>query len=141
MTDSLTAEPPVWSIEGRGGLASWKSLNYVPADDFDPYGVGPFTRSVSRTVEYAYNDFTIGEMALSLNKSADAEQLFTSSSYWVNLFKEDQTSSLNISQNTSPLQDSGFTGFLQPRYLNQTFGYQDPSLCSLLFNFTSCYLK
>lgn len=135
------AEPPVWSIEGRGGLASWKSLNYVPADDFDPYGVGPFTRSVSRTVEYAYNDFAIGEMALSLNKSADAEQLFTSSSYWVNLFKEDQTSFLNISQSNASLQDSGFSGFLQPRYLNQTFGYQDPSLCSLLYNFTSCYLK
>lgn len=80
-------------------------------------------------------------MAQSLNKTADAEQLFTSSSNWVNLFKEDQISLLNISQDASPLQDSGFTGFLQPRYLNQTFGYQDPSLCSLLNNFTSCYLK
>lgn len=141
MTNYTAAEPPVWSIEGRGGLVSWNTLAYIPADDFDPYGVGPFTRSISRTVEYAYNDFTIGEMAQSLNKTADAEQLFTSSSNWMNLFKEDQISLLNISQDASPLQDSGFTGFLQPRYLNQTFGYQDPSLCSLLNNFTSCYLK
>lgn len=80
-------------------------------------------------------------MAQSLNKTADAEQLFASSSNWVNLFKGDQTSLLNISQDVSPLQDSRFTGFLQPRYLNQTFGYQDPSFCSLLMNFTSCYLK
>lgn len=37
--------------------------------------------------------------------------------------------------------DSGFTGFLQPRYLNGTFGFQDPIFCSPLMNFTSCYLN
>lgn len=37
--------------------------------------------------------------------------------------------------------DTGFTGFLQPRYLNGTFGIQDPILCSPLLNFTSCYLN
>lgn len=47
-------EPENWSVEGRGGLTSWKNLHYIPTDDFDPYGVGPFTRSISRTVEYAY---------------------------------------------------------------------------------------
>lgn len=46
-------EPNNWSVEGRGGLLSWKTLNYIPTEDFDPYGVGPFTRSISRTVEYA----------------------------------------------------------------------------------------
>ena len=30
---------------------------------------------------------------------------------------------------------------MQPRYLNQTFGYQDPIFCSPLLNFTSCYLN
>lgn len=92
-------------------------------------------------MEYAYNDFTIALMAQALNKTSDAEHLFTTSDYWINLFKADQSSSLNISQTSSPAVDSGFTGFLQPRYLNGTFGFQDPSLCSLLFNFTSCYLK
>lgn len=43
-------EPLNWAVEGRGGLLSWKSLNYIPADDFDPYGSGLFTRSVSRYV-------------------------------------------------------------------------------------------
>lgn len=117
-------------------------MKYIPADDFDPYGVGPFTRSISRTVEYAYNDFTIGLMAQGLNKTADAERFFASSDNWINLYKADQDSQLNISQREdTPLEDSGFTGFLQPRYLNGTFGYQDPSFCSLLNNFTSCYLK
>lgn len=135
------AEPPKWSVEGRGGLASWKSLNYIPADDFDPYGIGPFTRSISRTVEYAYNDFVIALMAHGLNKTADAEKYIESSGYWANLYKEDQTSFLNISQDDGPLVESGYTGFLMPKYLNGTFGFQDPSLCSLLLNFTSCYLK
>lgn len=135
-------EPPVWSVEGRGGLASWNALGYIPADDFDPYGVGPFTRSVSRTVEYAYNDFVIAEMAAGLNQTADVEALAASADNWQHLFKADQTSLLNVSQTVQgPLVDSGFTGFLMPRYLNGTFGYQDPSLCSLLLNFTSCYLN
>ncbi|KAI7779069.1 alphasubfamily [Diaporthe eres] len=134
-------EPPIWSVEGRGGLASWKSLNYIPADDFDPYGIGPFTRSVSRTVEYAYNDFVIALMAKGLNKTADVEKYIESSGYWANLYKADQTSFLNISQDQSPLVESGYTGFLMPKYLNGTFGFQDPSLCSLLYNFTSCYLN
>lgn len=103
--------------------------------------MGPFTRSVSRTVEYAYNDFTIAEMALGLNKTADAEKYFGTSEYWINLYKEDQTSYLNLSQDDSALVNSGYTGFLQPRYLNSTFGFQDPSLCSLLNGFTLCYLK
>ncbi|ROV93934.1 hypothetical protein VSDG_06259 [Cytospora chrysosperma] len=134
-------EPPVWSVEGRGGLASWQALGYIPADDFDPYGVGPFTRSVSRTVEYAYNDFAVALMAKGLNKTSDAEKFLNTSGYWANLFKADQTSSLNLSQDSSPLVDSGFTGFLMPRYLNGTLGYQDPAFCSLMLEFTSCYLN
>lgn len=131
----------MWSVEGRGGLASWKTLGYIPADDYDPYGVGPFSRSISRTVEYAYNDFVLALMAKGLNKTADVETYLDTSGYWENLFKADQTSFLNISQDNSPLENSGFSGFLMPRYLNGTFGFQDPALCSLMLNFTSCYLK
>lgn len=138
---NIKVEPPVWSVEGRGGLASWKALGYIPADDYDPYGVGPFTRSISRTVEYAYDDFSIALIAKGLNKTSDAEKYLETSGYWENLFKADQTSSLNVSQDISPLEDSGYRGFLMPRYLNGTFGFQDPALCSLLLNFTSCYLR
>jgi len=30
---------------------------------------------------------------------------------------------------------------MQPRYLNGTFGFQDPIFCSLILNFTACYLN
>lgn len=127
-------EPLNWAVEGRGGLTSWKSLGYIPADDFDPYGVGPFTRSISRTVEYAYDDFCIAEIAQGLGNIADYEKYTARSSNWQNLYKSDQTSLLNGT-------DTRFVGFLQPKYLNGTFGFQDPAFCSPLLNFTSCYLN
>ena len=127
-------EPQVWDVEGRGGLRSWKNLGYIPADDFDPDGNGVFSRSISRTVEYAYNDFCIAEMAQALGKQADYEKYLDRSANWRNLYQPEQASAINGT-------DTGFQGFLQPRYLNGTFGYQDPVFCSPLLNFTSCYLN
>ncbi|KAJ5679915.1 secreted glycosidase [Penicillium macrosclerotiorum] len=127
-------EPANWNVEGRGGLHSWKNLGYIPTDDYDPYGVGTHTRSVSRTVEYAYNDFCIAEMAQGMGKKDDYAKYITRSGNWAHMFKADQKSSIN-GVNTN------FTGFLQPRYTNGTWGYQDPIFCSPLLNFTSCYLN
>tara|TARA_R110002060_G_scaffold57397_1_gene67640 strand:- start:326 stop:1132 length:807 start_codon:yes stop_codon:yes gene_type:complete len=60
----------------------------------------------------------------------------------MNMYKADQTSLVsNTTDFPNSTVDSGFVGFLQPRYLNGTFGFQDPSLCSPLYNFTSCYLN
>ena len=56
-----------------------------------------------------------------------------------NMYKADQTSAMNpgLANET----DTGFVGFLQPKYLNGTWGFQDPIFCSPLLNFTSCYLN
>ena len=75
-------EPKNWAVEGRGGLTSWKNLHYIPTDDYDPYGVGPFTRSISRTMEYAYDDFCVAEMARGLGNLGDAEKYEARSEYW-----------------------------------------------------------
>ncbi|KAJ5220375.1 hypothetical protein N7468_009579, partial [Penicillium chermesinum] len=127
-------EPANWDIEGRGGLAHWKQLGYIPTYDHDTLGTGTHTRSISRTVEYAYNDFCIAEMAKGLGHSADYEKYLNRSGNWINMYKSDQSSSIQ-GVNTN------FTGFLQPRYMNGTWGYQDPIFCSPLLNFTSCYLN
>ena len=66
------------------------------------------------------------------------------------MYKADQNSSINGT-------DTGFTGFLMPKFLNGTmfstvinsfdtintgtWGFQDPIFCSPLLNFTSCYLN
>ncbi|KAI9371392.1 glycosyl hydrolase family 92-domain-containing protein [Aspergillus egyptiacus] len=116
-------EPYDWSNEGRGGLTSWKSLNYIPVEDFDYAGFGTMTRSISRTLEYSYNDFTIAQMARGLDNAQDAEKYEGTSRYWRNLFRADQMSFISGA-------DTGFRGFFQPRHLNGTWGYQDPITCS-----------
>ncbi|OGE49532.1 hypothetical protein PENARI_c021G10676 [Penicillium arizonense] len=127
-------EPANWDVEGRGGLHSWKHLGYIPFQDIDPYGRGTHTRSISRTVEYAYNDFCIAEMAKGMGHHADYEKYTMRAGNWIHVFKHDQKSSIKG-------VDTGFTGFLQPRYPNGTWAYQDPIFCSPLLNFTSCYLN
>ncbi|KAK6824302.1 hypothetical protein RU639_005016 [Aspergillus parasiticus] len=127
-------EPANWGVEGRGGLRSWKGLGYIPTDDYDPDGSGLHTRSISRTVEYAYNDFCIAEVAKRMGHDSDYEKYLMRASNWQNMFKDDQRSTING-------VDTGFMGFMQPRYLNGTWGYQDPIFCSPLMNFTSCYLN
>lgn len=83
------------------------------------------TRSLSRTLEYAYNDFVITQIASGMGgKEADVEKYTTRAGNWKNLFKPDQKSSLPTGQ------DTGFVGFFQPKFLNQTFGFQDPLKCS-----------
>lgn len=127
-------EPPNWDIEGRGGLRSWKSLGYIPIHDDNLVGTGTQTRSVSRTVEYAYNDFCIAEMAKGMGHAEDYKKYTERSHNWKNLFKKDQKSAIKG-------VDTNFTGFLQPRHANGSWAYQDPIFCSPLESFTSCYLN
>ncbi|KAI5290680.1 hypothetical protein KEM54_000780 [Ascosphaera aggregata] len=110
-------EPYDWSVEGRGGLESWEKVNYIPVQDLDHKGFGTMTRSISRTLEYAYNDFAIAQMAKGLGKAIDLKRFLRSSEYWENLFKVDQVSTMKG-------KNTGFIGFFQPRYLNGTWGHQ-----------------
>lgn len=84
------------------------------------------TRSISRTLEYSYNDFCISRLAAGLGKESDVEKYQQSSANWLNLFKADQMSALFNHTWT------GFVGFFQPKFLNMTWGYQNPLHCSNL---------
>lgn len=128
-------EPYDWCCHGRGGIDSWKKLGYVPVQDFDYKGFGTLTRSISRTIEYAYNDFCISQMAKGLGNKGEQEKYIASSGNWHNLFKADQASSLPDGTNT------GFTGFFQPKYSNKTWGYQDPLKCSNTDSKSVCSLQ
>ncbi|KAK4069710.1 CAZyme family GH92 [Trichoderma aggressivum f. europaeum] len=128
-------EPYAWSTNGRGGIDSWKKLNYVPVQDFDYKGFGTMTRTISRTLEYSYNDFCISQIAGGLGKKGDQEKYIESSGNWQNLFKADQTSL--FSNGT----DTGFKGFFQAKFLNETWFTQDPLMCSNLDSRSVCSLQ
>ncbi|KAF6822722.1 glycosyl hydrolase family 92 protein [Colletotrichum plurivorum] len=129
-------EPFDWSVNGRGGLDSWKRLGYIPVQDFDVKGFGTLTRSVSRTLEYSYNDFCIAQMADKMGgKDSDVERYRSSSSNWRSLYKQDQKSAFFNGT------DTGFRGFFEPKYLNQTWAYQNPLNCSNLDGNSVCSLQ
>nr|OQO29523.1 hypothetical protein B0A51_02615 [Rachicladosporium sp. CCFEE 5018] len=102
-------DPSASVKEGRGALNDWIPLGYVSSDRS--------TRAVSRTVEYALNDFALAQVAKDL-APGDVEKYLNRSAQWQNLWAHNFTS-LN------------FTGFLAPRLANGTFNLTDynPALC------------
>lgn len=101
-------------------------FSYIPFQDYDHLGFGPAFHSVSRTLEYAYNDFAIAQVARGLGYDTDYAKYLDRSANWQNLFKSDQASFWPNGTDTS------FTGFFQPRFANGTWRFQDPMECSPL---------
>lgn len=130
-------EPASWAVHGRGGLASWKRLGYIPYLDFDPVGFGTNSRSISRTLEYAYNDYAVAILAASGGRSDLAALYRGRSANWRALWRPDQRSQVPLAPGSNTTADSGFVGFFQPRFLNGTWGFQDPVACSDLAGFCS----
>jgi putative alpha-1,2-mannosidase len=66
------------SLDGLHGFLS--KYGYVPASAVDLMHVGRTTREGSRTLEYAFEDFAIRQVALLMNKTDDVEK-YTNRSY------------------------------------------------------------
>lgn len=130
-------EPRDWSTSGRGSLESWHNLGYVPYDDIDRNGTGPMSRAISRTVEYAYDDFVIALMARELGHKDDETKYLQRSGNWKNLFNPEQEDKYR--DETGELHKSEFKGFMQPRFRNGTWRYQNVRLCSPIYQQHSCY--
>ncbi|KAI1387827.1 glycoside hydrolase family 92 protein [Hypoxylon trugodes] len=130
-------EPMDWSTSGRGNLVSWHELGYVPYDDTDRNGTGPMTRGISRTVEYAYDDFAIALMARGLGRKADEAKYLQRARNWRNLFNPEQEDRYRDEEGN--VQKTQFKGFLQPRFQNGTWRYQNTRLCSPAYQQHVCY--
>ncbi|KAI2610536.1 glycoside hydrolase family 92 protein [Hypoxylon sp. NC1633] len=130
-------EPSDWSTSGRGDLESWHKVGYVPYDDTDRNGTGPMSRGISRTVEYAYDDFAIALMARGLGRKADETKYLQRSGNWRNLFNAEQEDLYR--DEAGVVQKTQFTGFLQPRFRNGTWRYQNTRLCSPSYQQHVCY--
>ncbi|CDO77723.1 Glycoside Hydrolase Family 92 protein [Trametes cinnabarina] len=54
------SQPPNWDLQGRQANV-WKSQGYIPSDVWEKSGTN--SKQVSRTLEYAFDDFTISQVA------------------------------------------------------------------------------
>ncbi|KAJ7117454.1 alpha-1,2-mannosidase, putative subfamily [Mycena epipterygia] len=128
-----------FSVQGRGGIPARAKLGFIPVNDTsdNPPNEGPNTRSASRLLEYAYNDFGIGLVAQGLGKTSDMAHYFSKSGDWFNIWNPNAS-------------NSGFSGFIQPRnangswYFDPRFDIGDvfrPDHCSPVFGHTDCFLN
>ncbi|EDR11581.1 glycoside hydrolase family 92 protein, partial [Laccaria bicolor S238N-H82] len=108
--------PPEWNIEGRQ-VNVYEQYGYVPFAVLDVSSTGRQTREGSRTLEYAFEDFGIRQVAQLLGKSDDVAKYTNRSLSYRNVWDPSVTS-------------DGFKGFAQKRYPNGTFAYTDPIDCS-----------
>lgn len=99
--------------EGRSALYDWIPLGFLSSDRS--------ARSLSKSVEYALNDFSLYQVALG-EAPQDAQKYLNRSAQWQSNWSHNATS-----VNTTPI----FTGFLAPRLSNGLFNLTDynPALC------------
>lgn len=129
--------PPDYTFGGRGNIASYQALGYVPNDDLDRVAFGPRSRTVSRTIEYAYDDFAIASIARGLGKYNDGQKYFQRSQNWKHLFNPDALDR-DIDGPDADLL-SHFKGFPQPKTADGTFEFQPSRLCSPLNEGDGCH--
>jgi len=142
MIKDAEVEPEYSALtEGRSHGEAYKKHGFIPHDDM-LRGNGLRGAEISRTVEYAYDDFCIATVAHLINKThhtdtknqntsittetdlqSDYTKYLARSHNYRNHFNPHTHSSLNN-------KDTTFTGFHQPRLANGTFIYQDPALGS-----------
>ncbi|PWN52885.1 alpha-1,2-mannosidase, putative subfamily [Violaceomyces palustris] len=129
MLKDAEVESADWGVEGRGAVRARKRLGYVPRG---PEG-SPKTftsvagRSASRTLEYAFNDFSIALVAAGQGRQDIFEDFIRRSNDSFNLWNP-------------KVESDGFLGFMQARWANGSFHFQDPRKCSPAFEFGTCYL-
>jgi predicted alpha-1,2-mannosidase len=81
--------------EGRGGLADYNQLGYVSTR---------FVRSGNRTLEYAFNDYCIAQVAKGLGRMGEYRRFIQQSNNWKNLWRD--------------IEDLGARGFIMPKSPN-----------------------
>ncbi|KAJ1030622.1 hypothetical protein NDA18_001862 [Ustilago nuda] len=121
MRHDLDVPSPQWEYEGRQA-APYQLYGYVPFGYLDPVSVGEQTREASRSLEYAFGDFTAAMTAQALGKPIEDVQRYAKASL---------NYSLNFDRKTV---SDGFETFVQRRFANGTFMPSDPTFCSPLDN-------
>lgn len=103
--------PDASNKEGRGALPDWLKYGYVTR---------AYTRSVTRTLEYSYDDFALLAVASGLGLSDDAKKYLKRSANWKNIWNPEAGSSEVL-----------YKGFVQPKNADGSFNATnyDPLSC------------
>lgn len=72
------------NMDDYRGIGLYKKLGYVPYNVIDPYNADNW--ALSRTLEYAYDDYCIARMAEKLGKKDVAEEFYKRSQNYRNVF-------------------------------------------------------
>ena len=77
-------------VDGRGrrALVSYLKYGFIPLEDEVPFSFHK-EEQVSRTLEYAYDDFLVGTMARSLGVESDAKVFLQRSENWRNVIDQE----------------------------------------------------
>ena len=78
--------------EGRGGLTDYNTLGYVSTT---------FVRAGNRTVEYAYNDYCLAQVAKGLGRMGEYQRFIKQADNWQNLWRD--------------IENYGSRGFIMPK--------------------------
>lgn len=73
------------SGKGRRALDSYLQFGYLPMEEKVPDAFHK-QEQVSRTLEYAYDDFVLAKYAESINRAEESKKLMTRASNWKNVF-------------------------------------------------------
>ncbi|KAI0703899.1 glycoside hydrolase family 92 protein [Cerioporus squamosus] len=111
-------QPPNWDLQGRQANI-WKTLGYIAQDVFERSGTN--SKQVSRTLEYAFDDFTISQVAKALGKTNDGRKYAQRSENFNNVWNA----------NTTFPGRKDIAGFMQPRFADGKFNFTDPRHCSI----------
>ena len=96
-----TAHPKI-KAAGRYGVEHYNALGYVPRD------VG-IRESAARTLEYAYDDWCIAQLAKSLGKPEEAAKYMKRSTNWRNVF--DPARKITVGRNSDGSFNADFNRF------------------------------
>ncbi len=83
MLDDMIAHATGWGMEGgRDCMEPYLALGYVPMDECD--------YATSRTLEFAYNDFAVAQLAHALGRTGEAEALYEQSRSFLGVWNHDE---------------------------------------------------
>ncbi|KAL4242836.1 Peptide-N(4)-(N-acetyl-beta-glucosaminyl)asparagine amidase [Abortiporus biennis] len=111
-------QSPNWDLQGRQANI-WKTLGYIPSDVWEPSGTN--TKQVSRTLEYAFDDFAVSQVAKILGNTSDGAKYAQRAGNFINVWNP---------RTTVPGNET-IVGMMQPRFANGTFNFTDPRHCSV----------